>query len=89
MEEFIPKERTRKGHSQRSNQNINNMPDAEFKAIVKRILAGLEKSMEDIKGTLTTEIREIKNNQSEMKNAATETQNRLDKMTTRMEETQE
>ena len=48
------------------------MPDGEFKAIVIRILAGLEKCMEDIRETLTAEIKELKNNQAEMKNAISE-----------------
>ena len=50
MEEFIPKERARKGHSQRSNQtDISNMPGGEFKVTMVRILSGLEKSMEVIR----------------------------------------
>jgi len=36
------------------------MPDAEFKATVISIIAGLEKSMEDIRETLTTDIKELK-----------------------------
>jgi len=68
MEEFIPKGRTRKGYSQRSIEiDISNMSVGEFKAIIIRILTRLEKNMDDIRETLTTEIRELKNNQSEMK----------------------
>ena len=38
------------------------MPDPEFKATMIRILAGLEKSMEDIRKILTAEqCREMKN----------------------------
>ena len=39
------------------------MPDGEFKATIKRILTGLEKRMEDISETLTTEIKDLKKNQ--------------------------
>ena len=52
--------------------HISNMSDPEFKATTIRILAGLDKSMEDIRETLTAEIKELKNNQANMKNAVTE-----------------
>ena len=44
------------------------MLDGEFKAKIIRILTGLKKRIEDISKTLTTEIKELKN-QSEIKNA--------------------
>ena len=47
--------------------DISNMPNGEFKAIIIKILAGFEKSMEDIRETLTSEIKELKNNQAGMK----------------------
>ena len=45
MEEFIPNERTRLGHGPRdvSETDISNMFNGEFKAIIIRILTGLEK----------------------------------------------
>lgn len=36
------------------------MPDADFKATIIKILLGLEKSMEVIRETLTTVIKELK-----------------------------
>ena len=51
------------------NKQISNIPDAEFKATVIRIVTRLEKSMENIRETLTAEIKELKNNQTEMKTA--------------------
>ena len=36
------------------------MPDPEFKTTIIRILAGLEKSIEDTRETLTTEINDLK-----------------------------
>ena len=39
-----------------SETDISNMPDGEFKATIIRILAGLEKSMKNIRETLTAEI---------------------------------
>ena len=46
-----------------SNTDISNMPDGEFKVTIIRIHTGLEERIEDISETLTTEIKEIKNNQ--------------------------
>ena len=43
-----------------SEADISNMPDGEFKAIIIRILTGLEKRIEDIMETLTTELKEKK-----------------------------
>ena len=54
-----------------SKTDISGMPDGEFKATIIRILAGLKKRIEDIRETLTTEIKEFKKNQSEMKNRQT------------------
>ena len=39
------------------------MPGGEFKAIIIRLLTGLEKRRDDISETLTTEIKELKKNQ--------------------------
>ena len=38
---------------------ISIMPGGEFKATIIRILAGLEKRVEDIRETITTEIKEL------------------------------
>ena len=47
--------------------DISNMPDPEFKATIIRILGWLEKSIEDIRETLTTKITELKTNCAETK----------------------
>ena len=46
---------------------MSNNPDQELKATTIRILAGLEENIEDIRDTLTTEIKEHKTNQAKMK----------------------
>ena len=43
-----------------SKTDLSNMPDGEFKATIIRILTGLEKRIEDISETLTTELKEGK-----------------------------
>ena len=72
-----------------SERDLSNMPDGEFKATVIRIVTGLEKRMEGIKEILTTEIRELKKNQSEMKNVINQTGNWLDALNNRLEEAEE
>ena len=40
--------------------DVNNTPNGEFKTMIIRIFTGLEKRMEDIRETLTTDIKEFK-----------------------------
>ena len=47
--------------------DTGNMPDSEFKAKIIRILAGLEKSIEDTRESLTTETKGLKTSQAEIK----------------------
>ena len=46
---------------------LSNMPARQSKATIIKILPGLEKRIEDISENLTTEIKELTKNQSEMK----------------------
>ena len=48
------------------------MPEPEFKTAIITILAGLEKSIEDIRESLTAEIKYLKTSQAQMKNSITE-----------------
>ena len=68
-----------------SKTNIRNMPDKEFKAMIKRILTGLEKKVEDMSETLNTQIR---NNIAEIKGTVNKVRNTLDGMSSRVEETE-
>ena len=40
--------------------DVNNTPNGEFKTMIIRIFSGLEKRMKDISETLTTDIKEFK-----------------------------
>ena len=62
------------------------MLEGEFKATIIRGFTGLEKRIEDIIETLTTNINGLENSQSEMKNIINETGNRLDAMKSRLED---
>ena len=55
-----------------SKMYISNMPDREVKVMIIKILIGLEKRVEDISETLN---KEIKKNQSEMKNTLSRIKN--------------
>ena len=58
-----------------SETDVSNMPDREFKAMIIRILTGLEKRVEDINETFNTKIR---NNIGEIKGSINETRNMHD-----------
>ena len=47
--------------------DISNIPDPEFKTTIIKIQSGLEKSIEDTRESLTTEIKDLKTTQAEMK----------------------
>ena len=59
------------------NRDISKMPEIEFKTIIK-ILAGLEKGIEDIREYLSIEIKELKSSQVEIKNAITKMQSEME-----------
>ena len=48
------------------------MPELEFRTMIIRILAGVDKSIEDTRESLYVEIKEIKSSQAKIKNAITE-----------------
>ena len=56
------------------------MPDGEFKATIVSMLTGFEKSREGISEAFTTGMKQLKRNQSEMKNAINKFGNRLNAM---------
>ena len=66
--------------------DMSNIYDPGFKATIIRMLAGLEKSIQDIKEMLSAGIKDLKASQAEIKNAITKMWKQLDVMTTRMEE---
>jgi len=47
--------------------DINNISEQEFKPIVIRLLAIIEKNTQDTRGTFITEIKDLKNSQAEIK----------------------
>ena len=57
---------------------MSNITQQEFRIIVIRLIAGLEKGIEDSKVSVTAEIKELKNSHDELKNAINEVQNKLE-----------
>ena len=51
-----------------------NKPELEFKIMIIKILAGLVKSIEDTRESLSGEIKELKSNQVKIKKAINEMQ---------------
>ena len=54
--------------------DISKMLELEFRIMIIKILAGLEKSVEDTRESLSGEIKELKSNQVEIKRAINEKQ---------------
>ena len=71
------------------NTDISTMSDLEFRIITLKILAGLEKSMEVIRETLSGEVKELKSNQVEIKKAINEVQSNMGALTARINEAEE
>ncbi|KAF0877000.1 LORF1 protein, partial [Crocuta crocuta] len=58
--------------------DISNITEQEFRTIIIKVIAGLEKSMEDIRETMATNNMELKNNYDVLKNAINEIHNKLE-----------
>ena len=59
------------------------MSELEFKTMIIRIVAGLEKSTKDTRESLAVEIKELKPNQANIKNTMTEMQSQVETIKTR------
>ena len=68
------------------NSGISKMSELEFKAAIRGILAGFEKSIEDTRESLSAEIKELKSSQAEIKNAITKMQTQMRAIKMRMGE---
>ncbi|KAF0881384.1 LORF1 protein, partial [Crocuta crocuta] len=66
--------------------DISNISEQEFRTIVIKLIAGLEKSMENIRETIATKTMELKNSCDEFKNAINEMQNKMEASNAQNEE---
>ncbi|KAF0885352.1 LORF1 protein, partial [Crocuta crocuta] len=58
--------------------DISNITEQEFRTIVIKLIAGLEKGMEDIRETIATKTVELKNSCDELKNAINDMFNKME-----------
>ncbi|KAF0871143.1 LORF1 protein, partial [Crocuta crocuta] len=66
--------------------DINSITEQDFRTIIVKLIAGLAKSIEDIKETMATNNMENKNRHDESKNAINEIHNKLEVSIARIEE---
>ncbi|KAF0886512.1 LORF1 protein, partial [Crocuta crocuta] len=66
--------------------DISNISEQEFRKTVIKLIAGLEKGMEDIRETMATKTMELKNSCDELKKAINEMQNKMEASNARIEE---
>jgi len=74
MEELTPRKRAELTSKDTINTDISKMSELEFKTMIIKILAGLEKSIEGSRESIRGEIKELKSNQVEIKKAIIEVQ---------------
>jgi len=67
MEELTPRKRAELTSKDTINTDISKMSELEFKTMIIKILAGLEKSIEGSRESIRGEIKELKSNQVEIK----------------------
>ena len=58
--------------------DLSNITEREFKIIVIKLISGLEKSIEDSRESIATEIEGLRNSQEELKNAINEVQDKME-----------
>ena len=69
--------------------DLSNITDHEFSIMVIKLIAGIEKIIEDSRESIATEIKGLRNNQEELKNATNEVQNKMEATTARIKEAEE
>ena len=58
--------------------DLNNITESEFRIIVIKLIARLENSIEDIRESIATEIKGLRNSQEKLKIAINEVENKLE-----------
>ena len=71
------------------NMDISRMSEPEFKTRITKILSGLEKSIEDIRISLTEEIKELKYSWAKIKNVITEIHSQVEAIKMRIDEAED
>ena len=69
--------------------DLSNIAEREFRIIVLKLIAGLEKSVEDSRESIATEIKGLRNSHEKLKIAINEVQNKMEVTRARIEEAEE
>ena len=87
------KQQGRNSQDKINKDKISNLPESEFRIMIAKMLRRLENRMEKIQeafntvNTITKDIKEIKNKQTEVNNTITEIKNTLEGTNSRITET--
>ena len=66
--------------------DLRNITEEEFRVRVVKLIAGLEKSIQDSRESIATEIKQRRNSHEELKNAINEVQNKMEAAIAQTEE---
>ena len=69
--------------------DISKMSELEFRMMIIKMLAGLAKSIEDTRESLSGEIEELKSNKVEIKKAINDEQSKMEALTARINAAEE
>ena len=69
--------------------NLSNIMEQKFRIIVIKLISGVEKSIEDSRESIATEIKGLRNSREKLKNAINEVQNKMEAAIARIEEAEE
>ena len=69
--------------------NLSNIMEQEFRIIVTKLIAGLEKTIEHSRESIATEIKGLRNSHEDLKNVINEVQNKMEAITAQIEKAEE
>ena len=69
--------------------DLNNITESEFRKILIKLIAGLEKGIQDSRESIATEIKGLRTSHEELKSVINEVQSNMQVTTARNEEAQE
>ena len=69
--------------------DLSNITEQEFRIIVLKFIAGLEKGIEDSRESIDTEIKGLRNSHEELKNAINEVQNKMEAAIAQIEQAED
>ena len=83
------KEQTRNTEVQINEEQIDKLPEKEFRITIIKIIKNLENKMEKMQESINKNLEELKNKHTETNNTITEIKNTLEGINSRIAETEE